>query len=114
MGALAHFISCFPLAFDGTHEEGGLSAMRHGWNAGVMSATSACYYLRSVVPNAPDVIGLTVGLLLLFALLCVMGLSESATVATGIFVIHMLTLMVLCVTTSIYAVKNGGGEVRWS
>ncbi|RMG17697.1 MAG: APC family permease [Planctomycetota bacterium] len=60
----------------------------------VISASEAMHYAHNLWHGLP-VNGATVALLALFALLCLLGISESANVALGIFVFHMLTLTVL-------------------
>jgi amino acid transporter len=63
----------------------------------VISANEAMHYATNLVSGL-DVMAATVAVLGLFALLNILGIAESATVALGIFVIHMLTLTVLAVT----------------
>ncbi len=60
----------------------------------VISAGEAMHYLHNLVPSLP-VLSATLGLLGLFAFLNLVGITESAMVALGIFVIHMTTLVVL-------------------
>lgn len=57
----------------------------------VISGSTAINYLRTVVPVIP-VIPATIGLLLAFALLVIAGVKDSAKVALGIFVFHLLIL----------------------
>lgn len=57
----------------------------------VISASEAVHYAALLVPSLP-VMGVTVGLLAVFAALNILGLSESARVAVGIFVLHIVTL----------------------
>jgi amino acid transporter len=63
----------------------------------VISAGEAMHYLHNLVHI--DVIKWTVGLLALFAVLNIVGITESAVVAMGIFGIHITTLTVLVVTS---------------
>ena len=70
----------------------------------VLSANEAVHYADNVVPGIPVIEG-TVALLAVFALLNILGISESASVALGIFVIHIATLTVLS-ATSIWAVVH--------
>ncbi|MEZ4241788.1 MAG: APC family permease [Myxococcota bacterium] len=55
------------------------------------------HYLHGLWHGLP-IIPATVGLLGLFAVLNVVGITESAVVALGIFIAHMLTLTVLCLS----------------
>jgi len=60
----------------------------------VISADEAMHYAHHLWP-AVDVFPATVGVLGFFALLGILGISESAVVALGIFVLHMATLTLL-------------------
>ncbi len=60
----------------------------------VISANEAMHYAHNLLP-ALDVGSATVALLGLFAFLGIVGISESAAVALGIFVLHMATLAIL-------------------
>ncbi|DAZ98553.1 TPA: hypothetical protein N0F65_007052 [Lagenidium giganteum] len=71
---------------------------------GVVSATSAVSYLRTEV-DVP-LIGTTIGLLGLFAVLSIIGIGESAVVAFIIFSFHVATLTTLSICAFIYAVKH--------
>jgi amino acid transporter len=62
----------------------------------VISANEAMHYATNLVRNL-DVMAATVGVLGVFALLNILGITESATVALGIFAIHIGTLTVLAV-----------------
>ncbi|OWZ16475.1 hypothetical protein PHMEG_0009732 [Phytophthora megakarya] len=71
---------------------------------GVVSGTSALRYLDtqvdvSVVPG-------TVGLLFAFAMLSIVGIAESATVALGIFIAHVATLTLLSGFSLYYAMQH--------
>ncbi|MCB9699775.1 MAG: APC family permease [Alphaproteobacteria bacterium] len=70
----------------------------------VISAGEAMHYLHGLVHGLP-VFGATIALLALFAFLNVIGITESAVVAIGIFVFHLATLTVLCVGC-IYAIAT--------
>ncbi|OQR90523.1 hypothetical protein THRCLA_09308 [Thraustotheca clavata] len=72
---------------------------------GVVSGTSACTYLSATVPTL-SVVPASIGLLFFFAVLTCMGISESAMVALVIFIIHTLTLVVLCVMSVLFMAKN--------
>ena len=60
----------------------------------VISSSEAMHYLHTLIPSVP-VLGSTILLLLLFLLLTIAGLSESALIATIIFVIHLSTIAIL-------------------
>ncbi|KAG9404411.1 hypothetical protein AC1031_004619 [Aphanomyces cochlioides] len=72
---------------------------------GVVSAITACEYVKAAVPDMP-VVGPSVGLLGIFASLTIIGINESSVAAFIIFLFHMLTLTVLTVASFIYMVKN--------
>lgn len=60
----------------------------------VISASEAMHYLQTLVPILP-VITATAGLLTFFLLLTILGISESAVVATVIFVFHISSMVLL-------------------
>jgi len=68
----------------------------------VISAGEAMHYAHNLFHELP-IFWATIGLLGFFALLNLVGITESAVVALGIFVFHILTLTVLC-ATAIYAI----------
>jgi amino acid transporter len=68
----------------------------------VISANEAMHYAHSLVSNL-NVITATIGVLAFFAILNLIGITESAVVALGIFIIHMLTMTLLALA-GIYAV----------
>ncbi|RHY53437.1 hypothetical protein DYB26_006018 [Aphanomyces astaci] len=70
----------------------------------VVSATTAVNYLTVTVPETP-LVETTIGLLAAFALLMIIGIKESAVVATGIFGLHMITLSILVVVCLVFTVK---------
>ncbi|MBI9067617.1 MAG: APC family permease [Salinivirgaceae bacterium] len=72
----------------------------------VISGNEAMHYLHGVIQGLPIIIS-TVGLLVLFAILTIMGISESAKVATGIFFFHLFSLLILTFFIFIYLLKNG-------
>ncbi len=61
----------------------------------VISAGEAMHYAKNLVP-ALDPFAATIVLLGLFALLTIVGITESAVVATVIFLFHMFTLAAFC------------------
>ncbi|OQR99443.1 hypothetical protein THRCLA_06521 [Thraustotheca clavata] len=72
---------------------------------GVVSAVSASDYLQKQVPEVNHIYCAT-GILGAFAVLNVLGMSESAKVALTIFVAHTITLVILVVASVIFAVQN--------
>jgi amino acid transporter len=62
----------------------------------VISASEAVHYAHFLW-NGIDVFATTVGVLATFALLGIIGIGESAIVALGIFLIHLLTLTILTI-----------------
>lgn len=75
----------------------------------VISANEAIHYAVSFSPSIPIILG-TVGLLLLFFLLNLLGLKESSKAAVIIFMIHIATLVILCVVCGWYVFRNGLGQ----
>ncbi len=85
----------------------------------VISANEAMHYLASLIPEMktpfpvlPDifvnyVVVATIVLLAVFAGLTIMGITESAKVAVGIFIFHLLSLIILAVSIFIYLFNNG-------
>ena len=72
----------------------------------VISANEAIHYLHHLIPSMPIIIA-TVGLLMFFALLTIGGITESAKVAVGIFLFHLLSLVVLTLFIVFYLSQNG-------
>ena len=73
----------------------------------VISANEAMHYAHNLFGGL-NVIWATVGVLGLFAFLNIVGITESAAVALGIFLLHMATLAVLSVVAGIAVVRNPG------
>ncbi|KAJ0403965.1 hypothetical protein ATCC90586_005832 [Pythium insidiosum] len=71
---------------------------------GVVCGVAALQYLNTII-EVPVVLA-TIAMLLAFALLCLMGIAESAFVALGFFGAHILTLSVLLVTSLVYMIQN--------
>jgi amino acid transporter len=72
----------------------------------VLSANEAMHYLHTLWAGLP-IIGATVGLLGLFLLLTILGISESAVVAVGIFLLHLVTLTLLVGVAGWYLATHG-------
>ncbi len=71
----------------------------------VISASEAMHYAHNLWRGLP-VFGATLVLLGLFALLNVIGISESAAVALGIFVLHLATLSVLSLAAGVVVLQD--------
>lgn len=71
----------------------------------VISATEAMHYASNLLPHL-DVFAATIGLLGVFALLNILGVSESAVIALIIFVLHIATLAVLAVAGTIAVARD--------
>lgn len=72
----------------------------------VISASEAMHYTESLVPGLP-VIPATVGLLALFMLLSLAGITESARVAVLIFLAHLATMGLLIAVSVLYVATHG-------
>ncbi|WP_461151067.1 APC family permease [Spirosoma pulveris] len=75
----------------------------------VISANEAIHYASAFNHGLPIIWG-TIGLLLLFFLLNLLGLKESSKAAIVIFIIHLATLIVLCAVCGWYVLTNGAGH----
>ncbi|KAH9080124.1 hypothetical protein Ae201684P_009070 [Aphanomyces euteiches] len=71
----------------------------------VVSAITASNYLAVTIPATP-IVGTTIAILGAFALLMLVGIHESAIVATTIFVFHITTLSILSVACLIYTIQH--------
>jgi amino acid transporter len=72
----------------------------------VISANEAMHYGALIWSGLP-IIQATVLLLLLFMGLTILGISDSARVAIGIFVVHIFSLTLLAVVGGVYVAFNG-------
>ncbi len=77
----------------------------------VISSNEAMHYLHSLWTGLP-VIWATIGLLALFMVLAIIGITESAVVAIIIFIFH-LTSMLLLMAAGFYALTTLGFDVLW-
>jgi amino acid transporter len=77
----------------------------------VISANEAMHYLHSLWNGLP-IMAATVGLLLFFMVLSIIGITESAIVAIGIFVFHMVS-MGLLMAFGTWAVLMIGPATLW-
>lgn len=71
----------------------------------VLSSNEAAHYAHNLLPGL-DVTWATIGLLAFFAALNIVGISESATVALGIFILHIGTLLLLVFVGAWAVVSN--------
>lgn len=72
----------------------------------VISANEAIHYLHHLVPAMPIILS-TVALLGVFALLTIGGITESSKVAIGIFLFHLISLLILTGFIAFYLFQNG-------
>lgn len=72
----------------------------------VISASEAVKYIHSIWDFIP-IIPITIGLLLLFMGLVILGIGESSKVAIVIFLFHLLSLTILCSFCILYFMENG-------
>jgi amino acid transporter len=81
----------------------------------VISANEAMHYLHSVFPIVPIILA-TIFLLSIFAALAIMGITESAKVAIGIFIFHLFSLFLLTVFIGLFLMENGFSQFlnNWS
>ncbi|QKZ11161.1 APC family permease [Spirosoma sp. KUDC1026] len=77
----------------------------------VISANEAIHYAAIFSPSLPIILG-TIGLLLLFFLLNLLGLKESSKAAVVIFIIHLATLSILCLVCGWHLITEGTGQFR--
>ena len=72
----------------------------------VISASEGMHYVSSLWHGLP-VVEATIGLLAIFMILTIIGITESSIVATGIFIFHLVSLTVLLVAGGIYVIFHG-------
>jgi amino acid transporter len=72
----------------------------------VISASEAVKYAHSIWNGIP-IIPVTIGLLLLFMGLVIVGIGESSKVAIGIFLFHLVSLTLLCGFCLLFLFENG-------
>lgn len=75
----------------------------------VLSGTTAMHYLHALVPSLPILLA-TVVVLLIFMALSIVGITESSTVATVIFIAH-LCIMLLLILAGVWFVATHGFAV---
>ncbi len=80
----------------------------------VISASEAMHYLHSLIPHLQIVIA-TVVLLAIFCGLTIIGITESAVVAVGIFLFHLSSLTLLALVGAYHIFGNGAGlDTLWA
>ncbi|GGG49491.1 APC family permease [Bizionia arctica] len=72
----------------------------------VISASEAVKYAHSIWEVIP-IIPTTIGLLVLFMGLVIIGIGESSKVAIGIFIFHLVSLTILCGFCFVFLIENG-------
>jgi len=72
----------------------------------VISANEAMHYLHHLIPSMPIIIA-TIVLLGIFAVLTIGGITESSKVAIGIFIFHLLSLLILTLFIVYYFTQHG-------
>ncbi|MEO5787662.1 MAG: APC family permease [Gelidibacter sp.] len=77
----------------------------------VISGSEAVKYAHSIWEVIP-VLPVTIGLLLIFMILVIIGIGESSKVAMAIFIFHLVSLMILCGFCIFYFVENGTATLR--
>uniref|UniRef100_UPI00404847DA APC family permease n=1 Tax=Polaribacter sp. TaxID=1920175 RepID=UPI00404847DA len=75
----------------------------------VISANEAIHYLHHLIPPIPIIIA-TLVLLGIFAVLVIGGITESAKVAVGIFLFHLVSLAILSAFIIYFLSLNGVGQ----
>jgi amino acid transporter len=80
----------------------------------VISATEAMHYLDHIV-HVISVPIATIIVLVLFTILAIIGIGESAKVAVGIFIFHLISLILLVGTSILFVFWNGLGtfHLNW-
>ena len=71
----------------------------------VISATEAMHYTKNLIPGLPTFLA-TIALLALFAVLTILGITESSNVAIGIFAFHTLTLTCFCLLGGFFVARD--------
>ncbi|KAF8934956.1 hypothetical protein BGZ52_002261 [Haplosporangium bisporale] len=75
----------------------------------VLSAASATSYLSSqfALPSSFGVFPLTIAVIIVFGIITFLGVRESSTVASCIFLTHLITMTVLMGTALVHWIRNG-------
>ncbi len=75
----------------------------------VISALEGMHYVHNLWHGLDVMVG-TIVLLAFFMVLTIIGITESAVVAIGIFITHLTTLSLLLVIGIVFVFSNGGGD----
>lgn len=75
----------------------------------VISALEGMHYVHNLWHGLDVMMG-TIALLAFFMVLTIVGITESAVVAIGIFITHLTTLTLLLVVGLVFVFTNGGGH----
>ncbi|KAG0251380.1 hypothetical protein DFQ27_008785 [Actinomortierella ambigua] len=81
------------------------------------AATATAYVAAEVtLPAALSVFTLTVLVMVVFAVVTFFGVRESSTVASTVFILHLVTMLILMITATVHWVKSGNGVLvaNWS
>jgi amino acid transporter len=79
----------------------------------VTSAASAAAYLHYEWNEIPA-LWVAIGILCFFAMLNLLGMSESANAAVGMFILHLTTMAVLIVTGIVFVIRDNGATLKAS
>lgn len=81
----------------------------------VISASEAMHYMSSIFKQLPVLIA-TVVVLVLFCILTISGIGESANVAVFIFLFHLLSLVILIFASGVFISEHGFSllEINWN
>jgi amino acid transporter len=71
----------------------------------VISAGEAMHYAKNLIPGLP-LLRATIGLLAMFALLTILGITESSNVAIAIFAFHTVTLTCFCILGGLFIARD--------
>ncbi|KAI7862731.1 amino acid permease-domain-containing protein [Spinellus fusiger] len=77
----------------------------------VVSASTASAYLAAEV-TLPDIFSaftLTIVILIVFSIICILGLRESSTLTLSIFILHAITMAVVMVASIVMWIRQGNG-----
>ena len=75
-------------------------------STGTVSAVEAVEYLQNLIPSINSNL-FVVGILLIFMIANLFGLSESAKISSGILIIHLISMFILILCSIIWLFNNG-------
>ena len=79
----------------------------------VTSAASAGDYINYQWPSIPSE-AICIGILVLFAVLTLLGIKDSANTAAVLFILHLSTMGALVIGSLIYVIRDGGATLKKS